>query len=88
MALSDPDPRLGTTWKRARAAARERDGYRCRGCGKAGRLEVHHIQPLRRGGEPFDLKNLQTLCRRCHVKAHARPMGPERAAWRELVDGS
>ena len=33
-------------WKRVRRAAIERDGYRCRACGKAaGRFEVDHIIP-------------------------------------------
>ena len=51
-------------WKRARRAALERDGYRCRKCGRAaGRFEVDHVVPLEAGGAPYALDNLQSLCR-------------------------
>jgi hypothetical protein len=55
-------------WKKARAAARRRDG----GClrrdegGCAGPVAVHHVVRIRDGGDPFDLVNLRTLCRRHH----------------------
>ena len=39
-------------------------------CGKAGRLEVHHIKPLEHGGKPFELSNLRTLCREHHIRIH------------------
>ena len=48
----------------------ERDGWRCRRCGGAGRLECHHIIPLEAGGEPFDEDNAETLCRGCHITHH------------------
>ena len=53
-------------WQQARAAARRGGGERCRRCGSADRLEVHHIVPLSAGGQPFALSNLITLCSRCH----------------------
>src|SRR6188508_1146829 len=62
-----------TTWQHVRAAARARDG----GCTQRhthncnGRLEVHHRIPLELGGQPFDLNNLETLCRRHHSQAEA-----------------
>ena len=34
-------------WATARKKALTRQGYRCSECGKAGRLEVHHIIDLR-----------------------------------------
>ena len=48
-------------WQALRRVILERDGYRCRNCGRAGRLEVDHIRTLWRGGsnEP---DNLQALC--------------------------
>ena len=55
-------------WEKARKAALIRDGYRCRNCGKAGRLEVDHIVPLEKKGAAYDLANLRTLCRSCHIK--------------------
>ena len=46
----------------------ERDGYRCRICGRTENqdyLEIDHIQPIAKGGKStYD--NLQTLCRRCN----------------------
>ncbi|WP_083769180.1 HNH endonuclease signature motif containing protein [Dyadobacter fermentans] len=43
----------------------------CQTCDKKGRLveavQVDHITPLEVGGLPFDQKNLQSLCKRCHT---------------------
>lgn len=41
---------------------------KCIICGenRAGELEVDHILPISKGGEEFDSKNLQTLCKNCH----------------------
>ena len=54
-------------WQAVRRAVFERDGWRCTSCGKAGWLECDHIEPLERGGAPFEMDNLQTLCRCCHI---------------------
>ena len=65
------------------------DGWRCCECGRAGRLEVDHIQPLHRGGAPYALENLQALCAfPCHGAKTRRENTlptPGRDAWRELV---
>jgi 5-methylcytosine-specific restriction endonuclease McrA len=66
-AVRDRDSRV---WQLARAGARARDGgcaHRKRG-GCRGRLSVHHIVPLERGGTNR-LDNLITLCRRHHDEA-------------------
>ena len=76
-------------WRRVRRAAIERDGYRCRACGKAaGRFEVDHIIPLSEGGAPYELEGLQTLCRPCHfdkttIDRGGVPHAPD-AAWVRL----
>ena len=76
-------------WGRVRRAVLERDGWRCRKCGRAGRLEVDHVVPLKRGGDPLALDNLQALCRACHIektrRENRRPPTPAEAAWRRLV---
>ena len=54
-------------WVRLRLQVLNRDGWRCVLCGRAGKLECDHITPMRRGGAPWALDNLQTLCRACHV---------------------
>jgi 5-methylcytosine-specific restriction endonuclease McrA len=53
-------------WQQVRAAARRRDGQRCRRCGSTDKLEVHHIVSLANGGSRYDLANLETLCSDCH----------------------
>lgn len=48
----------------------ERDGYRCRNCGKGGGekdLEIDHVYPVSKGGKSTR-DNLQTLCRTCNLK--------------------
>ncbi len=78
-------------WRRVRRQAFERDGWRCVLCGRAGALEADHVQRLTDGGDPYDLANVQTLCRSCHfAKSRAErggPIGPKARAWRELLDG-
>jgi 5-methylcytosine-specific restriction endonuclease McrA len=54
------------TWKRVRELARKRAGGCCERCGCERKLEVHHRVPLRHGGAPFDLSNVEAICRRCH----------------------
>ena len=77
-------------WLAVRRRVLERDRWRCRSCGKAGRLEVDHVTPLRRdpGQNPYSLAGLQTLCRSCHLAKTARENqrdDPARDAWRRLV---
>ena len=78
----------GTRWSRLRRRILDRDGWRCRVCGKPGRLEADHVVPLERGGDAWDPDNLQCLCRSCHIekttRENTRP-DPEREAWRRLV---
>ena len=77
-------------WARVRRRVFERDGWRCRTCGRAGRLECDHVRPMHRGGSRWELDNLRTLCRRCHFEKTARERtpepSPESEAWRELVE--
>ena len=76
-------------WQYTRRRALNRDGWRCRKCGRPGRLEVHHIVPLHQGGAGYDLSNLETLCRGCHIAITAadnrREPSPGEDAWHELV---
>ena len=78
-------------WRVVRLKALDRDNWTCRKCGGRGRLEVDHIQPLEDGGELYDLSNLMSLCKKCHISKtrldyRARhPVEPGVTAWRELV---
>lgn len=75
-------------WAAVRRAVFERDGYRCTSCGRAGRLECDHVDRDWRG-DPYDMANLQTLCRECHIAKTAaenrRPLTIAEQAWRDLV---
>ena len=53
-------------WRSVRRAALDRDGWRCRTCNRAGRLEVDHVLAVVDGGPKYDVDNTQTLCRECH----------------------
>ena len=69
--LSDFHKRAGhrRQWDRLRRACLDRDHWRCTKCAAAGWLEAHHLKPLHQGGAPFDLGNVTTLCRSCHLSA-------------------
>ena len=81
--------RTGTArWQRLRRQVLARDGYRCR-CGRAGRLEVDHRQPVQHGGAPWAMRNLQALCRGCHIRKtrqeNRRPRSAAEGRWAALV---
>ncbi|MCL6003653.1 MAG: HNH endonuclease [Thermoplasmatales archaeon] len=72
---------VNSPWTTAKLIALERDGYKCRICGKAPviseskkgvdrlriEVEVHHIIPRIAGGSD-STRNLITLCKDCHIK--------------------
>ena len=78
----------GRRWQVVRRAALDRDGWRCRACGKAGVLEVDHVVRIEDGGSEYDLANCQTLCRSCHVSKTSAERGitPLPADWTALVE--
>ena len=83
------DSRGRQRWKRVRRQALDRDGWRCRHCGRAGRLEVDHVVPIHKGGAAYDLGNLQALCRPCHfakstIDRGGTPHVPDEA-WQRLT---
>ena len=78
-------------WPALRLQALRRDGFRCCECGARGRLEVHHVKPVRTHPElGFELSNLRTLCPSHHtditrVELGGAPLSPGRIAWRAAV---
>lgn len=55
-----------------RPSVLRRDDYRCVDCGNEENLIVHHIDGSK--GKNNEMKNLVTLCRRCHPKRHKKMM--------------
>lgn len=58
----------GRVSNKMRFSIYERDGYRCRKCGRrSNNLEIDHIFPISKGGKS-EYSNLQTLCHNCNAK--------------------
>ena len=76
-------------WALVRRQVFQRDGWRCVDCGRAVRLECDHVRPLELGGEAWELANLATRCRGCHIRKtrreNRRELTPAELRWRELV---
>jgi len=85
---------VSARWKRLRRVIFDRDNWRCQSCGKAGRLECDHVIPVHKGGDFWDMGNLQALCRGCHIRKSAsenarrvRPLIPKyRREWHDFRD--
>jgi hypothetical protein len=85
--LADPvgAPVMRRLQPRVRWAVLERDGHRCRACGKGAEqrgviLEVDHIVAVCNGGSD-EMGNLRTLCRACN---RGRGSGKKRTSGRSL----
>lgn len=74
-------------WRALRRWVFERDGWRCRACGRAGRLECDHIKNWRDGGAFWSAQNLQALCRGCHITKTRREVALRRQTWEERLEG-
>ena len=76
--------------RRFRMRVLYRDGFRCRRCHAAGKLEAHHRVPIALGGAPLDIDNGITLCRTCHfastAKQNRKPLTPAEKLWKRLVE--
>jgi hypothetical protein len=66
--------RYGAHWNEIRQRVYERDGMRCRACGKGNiKLNAHHVLLLR-VSQTNDMRNLITLCDECHMLVEARAL--------------
>ena len=76
--------------RRFRMRVLYRDGFRCRRCHAAGKLEAHHLVKISLGGDPLDIDNGLTLCRGCHIrvtsKENSKPLTPAEKLWKRLVE--
>ena len=71
-------------YQRMRRRILNERGCRCESCGRAGRLELHHVVSVEDGGDDSP-DNLRALCRPCHFGEHKRGPGPDRRAWRAEI---
>ncbi len=74
-------------WRQLRRQVFERDGWRCRQCGRAGRLECDHIRNWREGGPFWSMHNLQALCRGCHIEKTSREVKARKLQWDDRLQG-
>ena len=74
-------------WRKVRLVALDRDGWACVKCHKRARLEVHHIKSLDLAPDKmYDLSNIQSLCRSCHLSEHGgRGPSSEVLKWRRYL---
>ncbi len=75
------DPR----WKAARAECLDRDDHACVWCGSEDQLEADHVLEVHTHPElAFEVDNLRTLCRPCHIergRQGSAGAGMARAEW-------
>jgi 5-methylcytosine-specific restriction endonuclease McrA len=85
-----PGTMRASAWRAVRGKVVERDGRRCRICGKdlasvpAWLTEVHHIVPRCEGGGDHP-SNLVTLCVMCHKRATVAPQDERRLRGEEWL---
>ena len=80
-------------WKHVRINVICRDLSTCQICKRVTNdVEVDHIVPMHRNldQDPYDMDNLQTLCKGCHAEKTRKEMGhkppvPGRGEWEEYL---
>ena len=76
-------------WAIIRRRVFKRDGHKCVMCGRRSGLECDHLRRITDSGSWFDLSNLRTLCRGCHIKvtreANSKPLDAAREALRNMA---
>ena len=84
-------------WEKIRRQVIQRDNFRCRACGRIlnyYNFEIDHVKPLHMMDDkedPYDKKNLQTLCDYCHSAKSARENNrrvqtKEEMVWTDFVN--
>ena len=77
-------------WERVRRRVLDSQNWRCQSCGHYGN-EVDHVLPMHKGGAAWDLANLQTLCRGCHIAKTRKEncpaaRNPDAVKWKAYVE--
>ena len=80
---------LTKRWGLLRRKVLTRDGDLCVRCPAEGRTSgaeiVHHKTAIRDGGDPWSIKNCESVCRPCHAAEHAPTPTPGQGGWKNLV---
>lgn len=79
----------GKKWDMFRLAMKKRADNLCERCGRAGRLEVHHITPVSKGGAMYHPDNVIVICRACHFDEHRNDkpaQNPVRRLWWKMIE--
>jgi hypothetical protein len=69
---SEEEKKALLKWKKIQVKVKKRDKYTCQKCKTRKRLTVHHIKSRVDGGKDH-VRNLITLCERCHNEIEAMP---------------
>ena len=73
-------------WKDVAGVALRRDNHKCTECG-ASAEDVHHIIPIYKGGDEFDIDNITSLCKSCHKRRHSvKSAEPEKGIHKPKLD--
>lgn len=68
----EQDFRLSNKWSKIRERVYKRDNYACQQCGSVGgEIHAHHIKPVSKGGEKYNMSNIEVLCPDCHYDEHS-----------------
>lgn len=65
--FDNQNPERPINWNQRKNYIKIRDDNKCAICGSTLNLQVHHINPIRNGGD-HSKENLITLCLECHAK--------------------
>ena len=65
----------GNVLKKVRVHVKKRDGNKCTSCGSVKKLHAHHIGK----STNHSIKNLITLCPKCHKSAHKKDASPQKS---------
>jgi len=76
-----PYPRGWT--RKYKTAIRERDGYRCRVCGRPQGNPAHHVHHIDYAKDNLSGMNLITVCKFCHGAMHGTK--EQRSVWQRRL---
>ena len=72
-------------WKELRARIFRERGEQCESCYSIGEIQLHHKRPVSLGGAIWDEKNLEIVCRQCHLEAHRKIEGSKMPEWQRKL---